>query len=1699
MLASARYRFVRTLGAGAAGGVYLVEDRVLGGPLLALKRVEASSDPSFRDSFAREFAVLSSVALPGVARVFDLGVLPAEGDLPAGPFFTRSYVEGEPLDTYARALSLDAVIGLFLRVLETVATLHRLGVVHGDLKPANIIVDARGVPHLIDFGLASRSSDAHRLAGGTPAFMAPELLRGQLPSSSADIYALGATLWLLVTGALPHADLGERAIGAKLRGEVPKIPDNEHGKARAVLAVAQDTLVDDSRARPPSADELAALIERAWNGGTASLRARAQRVFVAPRPRGREEVVAALEQAALGKTNAPTGITLLHGARGMGKSTLLCELKWRLQLAGSRVIELRCGSGGLDPLTQLLQQALSGRTDVAMRASLSEPAFATDSMIDDVARALSSERADERAIVLVDDIDRAEPGLLAALRAAVHGDGAGPPRVIASSEMVDPELVQRLGATDRIELVRLDLTLVQQITREVLGPVEAAAEAAIAEHAAGNPGLLVEALAALSEHEAVTAPDVARLSPGEIGDSLARGRMARASITARLMLGALAAASGPLPQAFLTRWLGAGPCAEAVRELEHAGLVRGDGELVVLLDLGLSEWLRQRPGDEGATTIARRLLAQARDEDLDVTVRAQLALLAEDAQGVVAWAPEAAQILARRGANAAAARLYEAALLHVAGGQQDALLLRLSDVWYALGDYPRAVASASQVLANEQSERDDHARARVIAGRAQIAMARFDDAVAMLSAVSEAASPSLRAESARELARAFLRRGAHAEAQRAVELGLTVSQADDAVRGELFAIDGLLRSFAGDHAAAQGRFAEALAVSHKLGSARDEAQVLGYAALGSERAGDLERAFTEYERCLAAARAADDLGLTATYALNLGNVAFRLGRTDVAEQHYTLAARLSRRAGKATTALLADNNLAHLHLYLGLYARARSEAELALAEAERLGLTFAGTQAIAILADVDARTLNYEAALQRYDAAASAFKVLARSRELSEVWLDAAEALLDRAGPSDTSAAATKLALARSLIEQHSFDDFRPRLRFLLARARAAHGDIEGAVRELEQCEEQARKDQDRELLWQILAASAQGLKSLGQELRCVRAAREAAETLEALAGRIPREAREAFRNDPRRRKASDLAEASAPSSLPARSTLEAQTTAFLDRRFERLLEIIKRLAREHDLDRLLERVTDAAVELSGAERGFVLLVDDAGQLAPHTVRGSEGRENDPHVAFSRSIAEAVLIDGEPIITVNARDDRRVNEFMSVHRLMLKSVACIPINGPGKTVGVLYLEHRVRAGRFQEADLDLLVAFADQAAIALENARLWAENERKQRELEASNEALLSAKEEIERILEARTEELDATKRDLGRARDQLAGPGQKHGLVGQSAAMRRVFTLIERMQDTSVPVVIQGESGTGKELVARAIHQGGPRKKAPFVAINCAALPETLLESELFGHVRGAFTGADRDKKGLFAQAHGGTLFLDEFADMPMRMQVDLLRVLQEGRVRPVGGDMEQMVDVRVIAASNRPLQKLLADRRLREDLYYRLSVVEIPLPSLRERAEDVPALCEHFLQRIAAQQGGRPKRISRGAVERLVQSGLPGNVRQLEHLLLSAATLGDGPVIEAHDLPLDGPVAPRVEQRVSELPVAPATAAPSNAPATAAPSNAPASEVPEDLTGFKNREKQRILAALDEHGWNRARTAQVLGMPRRTFYRRLAEFGIL
>jgi serine/threonine-protein kinase PknK len=572
---------------------------------------------------------------------------------------------------------------------------------------------------------------------------------------------------------------------------------------------------------------------------------------------------------------------------------------------------------------------------------------------------------------------------------------------------------------------------------------------------------------------------------------------------------------------------------------------------------------------------------------------------------------------------------------------------------------------------------------------------------------------------------------------------------------------------------------------------------------------------------------------------------------------------------------------------------------------------------------------------------------------------------------------------------------------------RALAGDVAGALASVDSLIASGAISHDRPLLaWRAFAWVAECRAASGAAPAARHAREQALALLEEMALELPPQQRALFWSDPQKQRIKASGESQRRRTETAVVSDEKETHM----KTGRLLELIRRLALELDMNRLLERITDAAVEISGAERGFVLTVGAAGKLETHTVRTAGDAEHDPHVLFSQSIAEAVLIDGEPIITVDARSDSRVTEFLSVHKLSLKSVACLPIRGRAGVVGVLYLEHRVRRGRFEEADMGLLFAFADQAAIAIENAKQFAERAARQSELERVNRALEEAMRELERTVDARTSELETAHQELSRVKRELGSASGMHGIVGRSAPMRRVFSLVDRVAPTHVPVVIFGESGTGKELVARAIHDASPRAQRPFVAINCGSVPESLIESELFGHVRGAFTGADRDRPGVFVQASGGTLFLDEIGDMPPKMQVDLLRVLQEGKVRPVGSQAEIAVDVRVVCASNQALGALVEAKRFREDLFYRLNVVQIDLPPLRERKEDIALLADHLLEKVAKRTGTPLRRLDRSALERLVAASLPGNVRQLEHALTGAAVLASGDTIRADDLSLEG-----------------------------------------------------------------------------------------
>jgi transcriptional regulator with GAF, ATPase, and Fis domain len=434
---------------------------------------------------------------------------------------------------------------------------------------------------------------------------------------------------------------------------------------------------------------------------------------------------------------------------------------------------------------------------------------------------------------------------------------------------------------------------------------------------------------------------------------------------------------------------------------------------------------------------------------------------------------------------------------------------------------------------------------------------------------------------------------------------------------------------------------------------------------------------------------------------------------------------------------------------------------------------------------------------------------------------------------------------------------------------------------------------------------------------------------------------------------------------------------------------IVRSLSERERLGDLLAHVVDSLVLWTGVERGLLLLRAPDGRLVPRAARNLERSDlRGEQLALSQTLAHRALELREPIVATDAAGD--VDSFhRSAVALKLRSVLAVPLIAGGEALGVVYLDDRIRRGAFGARELGWVRTIASLAAIAIADAKAQALYRRAARRASRASRQLAD-------VLAKREAALDVAERELAKVRGaRTRFPYDE--LIGESEAMLTLLHMVDRVTATSVPVLVIGESGSGKELIVRAIHNNGPRKQGPFVSENCGALPEGLLESALFGHVRGAFTGADRTRAGLFEIADGGTLFLDEIGEMSLPTQAKLLRVLEDGLVRPVGSERTRRVDVRIVAATHRDLAAMVRAKQFREDLFFRLNVIAIRVPPLRERASDIPLIVREMMKKHS---GGKNIAVTRAAMDRLSSYDWPGNVRQLENEIRRAIVLCDGTI---------------------------------------------------------------------------------------------------
>ncbi len=1554
-LIAARYRITGRLGAGDQGTIWEAVDTRHDDAPCALKW---SSGAEAR----REAQTLFHVEHGALPRAIDFGTTP-RGDA----WLVMERVDGHPLsaaDPSEFASSVAWIAG-------GLGALHGAGLVHGDVKPSNILA-REGHAWLVDLGLSKSFASADTIASGTLRYLAPEVLAGER-GPAADLFALGVTLVECVTGAHPFAvDPGDRAeiLGALTARRPPRdevmaaVPSNMRGAIAWLLA-------HDPERRPVSARAWLARWSRdtgAVTADTATLDAENApgRAALVGRDRARDTALAALEDALAGRA---VGV-VITGPTGAGRRRLVDEIVRACRIAGA-------ARGEVPDLCDELP---------------SEPRRATVVLLLDADEERVSRAAESIARLQRFDAARVPVALVASSSGAPSGRG----------------LVS-------VPLHPLERAEVRELLTALHGaPVPSSCVDAWIDATAGLPGRIVAVahdlgasrIANATRDELFTRAATlhrARLPEGINGDER------RAAIT-------LALAGGALPRATLAASLGE-RASVSIAGLVSRGVARahlGTVSLSAPVDPATLSGVELR---EAAASLGEAL---ARTAPNDHASRARVAMALGDHTAAWRHAERAAAdpTVARGEAVRVLERCADAA------PDKAVYALRLARTLLLAGEAPRALAALSDAPRSPEG--------RIIELDALRRIGSWEDARSLARELSADASPSARAVGRLALARDALDQGDPS----AAESVLADLDGDDALppvlRPRALEIGALVALSLGELDRARERLERADGIALTAGDGAQRARVRSLLGMLAQRDGDHDAARRCYRDAWSLACESGDAHAAATYMANLGGAELECGALGEALRCLTRATRSLASLGRMPDLARSLANLASLLAWVGDRGAARDTARRAEEAAATVGDVVAQAFARAIAADA-----------------------LDDGRAAGEALLAAAQSLLD-AGDEERAAEARARAL-RHFVRANAIDEAQrigPTLTaegamIALARAElclAGRTPVVGLDALLSAARSAVRDDPAAEHELWLLSLEASGARARGDRTATQRATAALRARVDALAATLPAELSAGFEGlyGPREE-------------APAEPSGARDST-----RWRRLMTITHRLNDEPRLRALLELVMDAIVELTGASRGFLLLKGDDGELRIRTARNIGERDLDgDDMAFSRSVAETVARGGNALVTVDASIDGRFNTSASVAAMQLRSILAVPLRVHGEVVGTVYVDDRFRAGAFDDDAVEVARAFADAAAVAIHNARVRADLQRALRRAERLSE-------ELERRVDAQRVELEAVRQTL--ASDTTRG--RYEGIIGRGAAMTRLLGLVDRVSPTAMPVLLQGESGTGKELVARAIHANSARASRAFVAENCGAIPETLLESVLFGHVRGAFTGADRNRAGLFEVADGGTLFLDEVGEMSPAMQAKLLRVLQEGEVRPVGGERSRKVDVRVIAATHRDLHDMVRKGTFREDLFYRLAVMVLPIPALRERREDIPALVAHMLQR----HNKGELQIDRKAMARLVAAPWPGNVRQLENELQRAAVLADG-IIREEDLN-------------------------ATLPASNAPSSTARGEGQTDGLDLRHAvadvEREMVERALREHGWNQSRAAKALGLSRFGLQKKLKRLGI-
>ncbi len=1685
------YRLVAHAGSGGLGSVYRAE-RTSDGSVCAIKVLHDRSDEA-RAALHAEFAVLRTLRHPGLVAVHDLGAT-REG----AAFLVMDWVEGRPAEPDDLRdddghLSDERFAALLLDITSALGYIHAQGVVHADVKPSNMLVTrgAGGVPtlRLMDFGLAQgvRGMTTTGLSG-TPSYMAPELIRGERPTAASDLYALGSTLYELVAGAPPFDHASALDV---LRAHLRDNPEPLDLRAQAGAGITQivHTLLEKSVARRyRSSTQLFHDAARMLGSDRVPDFEQWQPQPQLPDVPRTRELARALELCAQAANGVQT--IVIEGPDGIGKTRFLSAMQTDLQLRGVATARITCSSAGdaLEPLRTLLRPVATSADLPERLVRVATAAFpdlfpgmlpAAADGLDTWARELRLHHACTELLVqhggvrayLIDDLHLASESMQEFVHTFTAYLEANDVRdiavVLATASNGAQWAAENAPRRDLITLAPLSPTQSADALRRLLGDgISASFTTVLHRQSEGVPGRLEEMLAfCLSEgfiestahgwlvHEK---ENLGSYFPKSIAAAHAR-TLARLDVEELRVLHIIAASPVAVPESAVASAAGMAPAAvrQVLARLEDRGLVHRDVIGIHPLPPPLAEALATASGDIDIPAIHGALLAwyDARPGTAGVAVRAHHLLHTPDAAAAAPLLYEAALDCERRFDLSGARRMLQDGLAHAHDSvlRYD-MLVHLVDVANILGarDLEEESIDELLVLAAASASPEKLGRVYRLQARFLIDTARFDRArktsERALAAFAQGGDTLATAHCYRDMGVAEYRSQPGPGVVDLYEKARTLyhEAMSDIDEGNVLVDIGLVYySVLEDPSRALACFEEARVIFERAGNERGLARAHGNTGAQLFQLGRFEEALAAHERANTHARAIGDRRLIAISLGSMGQCKLALCRFSAALVHLEEELRIARELRDTWIEVTCLENIGELHFLLGDYETSIASYErtsaLAAASDNRTGVVAADLD---IAASLIARG-ETDAAQKRLAAVRAGLEDISDIN--LQIMLQYRTGILHLArGPlHDPAAAYAAFSAQADLADRHDFATHRVIARSYAALSQVLLGrstealDVSTAAMEM-LAHTTGVRGGVHDLVYnhaviqkanRLQAESADTIRRAYDELM------RAAATIEE--PRLVRSFLEQVRVN------ADIVREYA---LAHRGDSKDALAAVKDQNLRVLYDVSSKINSTLELGPLLDMIMDSALEAMNAERGMMFLIEDE-QLVLKVSRNVEKETIRDATEISLSILHDVIRRGHPIIVSDTAADEAFATRASVVNFHIHSLICVPMISRERLIGTVYVDSRsdaLRAMSFGDIEAEFLEAFANLATMAIENARMHAR-------LREENVYL---RKEVERRFGFEK-------------------------IIGASAPMERLFAETTAAIGSDSSVLIYGESGTGKELIARAIHYNGARKGAHFVAVDCGAMPDTLLESELFGYKRGAFTGAYADKHGLFEEAHNGTLFLDEISNTSLAFQARLLRVLQEGEYRRVGDTATRMVNVRIICATNQHLADEISAGRFRQDLFYRLNVIPITVPPLRDRTSDIPLLLDHFIQQYRSRVDTPVRGASRELVDFLASLPWRGNVRELENLVQRMLTTSSGEVLTTRELPSD------------YMKDAAATSADGAMPVLL--------RSPQRLATMVDMERDHIRYILQHTEGNKSEAAKILGLKRTTLIERMKKLGMM